>query len=327
MKILHVNNSSSCLGGTLQCTYSVVRAFPDMEHCVHSFGGPFGDLAQELFGPKVPLKQGLNALDTAREFEPDLVIWNNTSISRMPTTQHFGAMWAYVVHSKHGSAREAAMRCHVRLCVSRYLAEAGGYPKEWVLHQPVTIPPDPPAEWSGESLRTGGSVVRVGRICTPTERKWDLPESLPYYDKLIEAFPGRLRFEFVAPLAKHFDIKTSVRGRIDDTTYEPSIKARSLLKCWDVLFYVSELTETFGRTVREAQRSGCVPIVSMRGGFVEQVEGGAGFLVRNPDDAVQSFGKLLEDFPSKSAYCKDVGDRKGSLAVWREQFLDRIRKA
>lgn len=296
-----------------------------MEHCVHSFGGPFGDVAEELFGEKVPLKRGNSAIDTIREFEPDIVIWNNTSINRMPNTQHYGAMWVYVAHSSHSSVMESARRCHVRLCVSHYLAHQIGCPPDWVLHQPVTIPPKA-EEFAGESLRTGGKVIRVGRICTPNKRKWNLDEIVPYYDAIAEVHPD-CRFEFVAPVDMHIDIKMRIHGRVDDKCYVPSLKAKSLLHYWDVLLYTSSLAESFGRVVREAQRCGCIPIASNLGGFSEQIGDDAGFLVEGPDQVIQAIAAYENQHEDIRKVCKTRGDSEGGLQQWRTRFLERLSKA
>lgn len=325
MKVLHVNNASSPFGGTLQCTHSVVCCLPDMEHCIHSFGGPFGDVAETLFNGKVPLRRGNSVVDTMREFEPDLVIWNNTSIERMPSTQHYGAMWVYVAHSGHGGVMQAAKRCHVRLCVSHYLASIIGCPSDWVLHQPVTVPPKM-EEFAGESVRTGGKVIRVGRICTPNKRKWELDELVPYYDAIAEVNPD-CRFEFVAPLDMHVDIKSRIHGRVDDTCYLPSLKAKGLLHEWDVLLYTSSLAESFGRVVREAQRCGCVPIASNLGGFIEQIQGDAGFLVESADEVIKALAAYANAHDDIRKVCKERGDAAGGLQQWRTEFLERLHKA
>ena len=55
--------------------------------------------------------------------------------------------------------------------------------------------------------------------------------------------------------------------------------ARSHLWDWDAfLYHHPTLTESFGRTLAEAARVGCIPIVDQRGGFAEQlaVVGGRG---------------------------------------------------
>lgn len=49
--------------------------------------------------------------------------------------------------------------------------------------------------------------------------------------------------------------------------------SRSRLSDWDALLYHHpDLTESFGRTVAEAARVGCIPIVDDRGGFSEQLQ-------------------------------------------------------
>jgi len=50
-----------------------------------------------------------------------------------------------------------------------------------------------------------------------------------------------------------------------------------------LLYHHPTLTESFGRTVAEALRAGCIPIVDRRGGFREQIPAGGGFLCDTRD--------------------------------------------
>jgi glycosyltransferase involved in cell wall biosynthesis len=58
------------------------------------------------------------------------------------------------------------------------------------------------------------------------------------------------------------------------------------------VYHNPAVTETFGRTVAEAMRAGCVPIVDDRGGFREQVEPETGFLCRTDGDFADAIERL-----------------------------------
>ncbi len=94
------------------------------------------------------------------------------------------------------------------------------------------------------------------------------------------------------------------------------------------MLYDSDVAETYGRVVCEAQRCGCIPIVSNRGGFVEQIDNGVdGFLC----DGVESFRAVLKEVAEPgvrrimSEKAVISGDSRGKLSIWREKFLNYVR--
>ena len=107
----------------------------------------------------------------------------------------------------------------------------------------------------------------IGRICTPQQKKWpnDVDE---FYGRLADSYP-QIRWEFIGcPTELQSRLSTVCHGR---TTFLPAgWGARSRLWNWDALLYHNpQVTESFGRTVAEAMRAGCIPIVDDRGGFRE----------------------------------------------------------
>src|SRR5690606_4007394 len=129
---------------------------------VHSFSGSFSDEAKREFGDSVELRTGLN-LNDLRGREYDLVIYQNISDSRIPNAD-FGYS-VYYHHSEHKSAKDAAQRADLQLCVSSYLAKKLDLKRSSILHQPVHLPAKPLEPRSSKTFT-------IGRICTPKPAKW-----------------------------------------------------------------------------------------------------------------------------------------------------------
>ena len=112
--------------------------------------------------------------------------------------------------------------------------------------------------------------LRIGRLCTPTPRKWPA-ELSEFYAYLANRHPA-IDWEFVGcPPQLQAAIQSACHGQA--TFYEASWAARSHLWSWDaMLYHHPTLTESFGRTVAESARTGCIPIVDDRGGFSEQLQ-------------------------------------------------------
>ena len=149
--------------------------------------------------------------------------------------------------------------------------------------------PRPPRDEVNGDARDRGDFV-VGRICTPTVAKWPR-EALELTAGLARRFPA-VRWELVGcPNGQRTAWNQAKRGRV--TFWEASWEARRHFWRWHALVYHNPaVTETFGRTVAEAMRAGCVPIVDDRGGFREQVELGTGFLCRTEGDFAAAFERL-----------------------------------
>lgn len=316
-----VNNVSEVCGGTIQCSASMCKALPDFERRVFSFSHEFGPVAQEVFGPGVELRNGLDASQVVTDFQPDVVVWHNTHADRIPDKPLAGALQVYVAHSAHSSLRDAARKCHVTICVSKWLARKVGLSESTVLYQPV----QPPERFLG--FDSHAALMRIGRLCTPTAKKWNLDEMAPYYAALSAEFPDQLCYEWVAPPRLHADLRERFVGCISDRTIKPDYLAPKRLWFWEAMLYTSSLEESYGRTVCEAQMSHCVPIVNRRGAYPEQIEHGVtGFLVDSPKDAVEAVRVLTngDEYIRMSSAAALSAEMRSGLPAWREQFLNRL---
>lgn len=323
MRALWINNVAQVLGGTLQCTASMMKALPDWDHTVYCFSGELGEEARRLFGEGVRLCHSYVDVEQAvEEAAPDIIIWQNTSADRIPDSVRHKALNVYYQHSAHGTARQARAKCHKSFAVSKWLAEKAGMPEESVLYQPVTIPEN--TTWTQRADR-----LVVGRICTPQSKKWNLDDLDKWYSPICKEFPGQVQLEFVAPEELHIEIAKRWVGTVTDRCWTPSLAARSHLHRWDVLLYCGGVEESYGRCIKEAQRCGCVPIAERRGGVVEQIEDGCGILVDHPEQVVDAIWNLGDQQyrDEMKQRCKQRGDAEGSLAVFRSRFLERLKEA
>jgi glycosyltransferase involved in cell wall biosynthesis len=188
------------------------------------------------------------------------------------------------VHSR-GTRAKADITVY---CSAWLAAECGRGSDGRVLYQPVPKPPAP-LHADRRSLRQN---LRVGRLCTPTARKWP-EEIVEFYRRLAQCCP-EVDWEFVG-------CPPEMQGRLSDAcsgrgTFIPASRhARSRMWTWDALLYHHpHLTESFGRTAAESMRAGCIPIVDGRGGFVEQVAEGTGFLCADNDDFCEALQSLSD---------------------------------
>lgn len=304
--ILWVNNSGNALGGTLQCTADCIKALPDCKHTVLSIGSAFSEDAPQLL-PDIQLIHKDSVQRVAGRVEPDIIVYQNTHERSMPKRAPNGAFQVYYQHSAFPTMKPGT-RCDRYFTVSKYLARTLGVSEDTVLYQPVSTP-------------KGSSVARARtegiRICTPNGRKWHKKDWYPFVEAVSQKFPMSL----VCDLGKR-DVPMGC------TIYKPCLSARSAF--WEVGFflYTSSLPETYGRTVKEAQRCGCVPIVSDMGGFVEQIENedgpDYGFLIRKPDEALEAVETVMKDYDWWECHVQKRGNEQGSLQRWRTEFLERI---
>lgn len=308
MIVLSVVNVGEPCGGTLRCALDMIAALPDCEHTVHVLQKNLSDEARETIEP---LAQVVFGKDVPEAGSFDLVLCHNTPLDKIPFSP---GRVIYYAHSVNSTAKALPDRVDARLCVSRWLAGRLGWDPVDVLYQPTAVPP------AGGKPRGDG--ITIGRICTPIPKKWRRHEWVPYFVAASNAFP-EARISLVGVSDRDFD-SLPFRGRA--TPYRASPEARSLLHEWDILLYTSGVEESFGRVVREAQRCGCYPIVSRRGGFVEQIEGGCGFLVSDPNEVTDAISQWLPNRQKLSFLCKEHGDRTGSLQAWRNGFLHFLSK-
>lgn len=313
---LWVNNVAAITGGTLGATLSMTKAFPDCEHTVLSRSGEWTEEAQQLFGGNVSLVLNERPIDLMVDKAFDVVVYQNSPLDFIPSSHPQNPMTVYVLHSNRYDHAQCAARCRRAVVVSRWLRQKTNSQSP-VLYQPVTIP----ANLGMISHEPFPNELQILRICTPNPRKWrlqDFEESL----LAVDSIDRPMHFHFVGCPE---ETASRLMGKLNHpiTFYEASWKARSLISECDILLYDTSLEESFGRTVREAQRCGTVPVVSRLGGFIEQITDGVdGFLCSKPSEFKTAIDNLIHP-PTYSAVSSAAlrKGEEGSLMNFRERFL------
>lgn len=320
MKFLWVNNVCSILGGTLNATLSMVCSFPDADHTVFGFGSRFGSEEYEAFPDGVKLVSGSNLQDFVRNKKFDVIVFQNTPIELMPNRYLNKPLTVYYQHSNHRSAKQAREKCDIFFCVSNYLANLADVSTDHVLYQPVTVPQKIEDEEYEEWSKQFASVA--GRICTPNPNKWKKEDVVGLVEKV--GFNNGIGFHFVGATDP---IKEAFKGNEAVYFSNPSFKARGYLREWDYLLYKSQQTETYGRVVKEAQRSMCIPIVSNHSGFKEQIDNAVTGFLCNDDHAFIGYLQRQENEDHSVVNVdemKHIASKTSSLKIWREEFLRRL---
>lgn len=325
LHLLQVCNVGRIVGGTAACAWTVTRALPDARHTVMFLSEITAETGEAFSHCRlIQRRRRVSGGDVAR-LRPDIVLLHNTSADRcderlpVPTVQ-----W---LHSRIRPAK-----ADVTVACSQWLAERVGLSFRDVLYQAVprspagqAFQPDANVFCPVDALRpprqAGKPDLRIGRICTPIAKKWPR-DLLPLYARLASQFPN-VTWEFIGcPSEMQARLRGSCRGR---AMFNPaSWSARSRYWMWDAMLYHNpHVTESFGRTVAEAMRAECVPIVDNRGGFREQVAAGCGFLCKTVDDFASAVSQLHS--PSTriemSRCCRKHADERFSLATFRERLL------
>ncbi|HWL06963.1 MAG TPA: hypothetical protein VNQ76_00975 [Planctomicrobium sp.] len=319
MHLLQVCHVGQICGGTAACAWTITKAFPDWKHSVLFLSAPTKETRQAFSHCQIAHVHYVND-DVLKPFSPDLVILHNTA-ARHVTSIH-SAMTIQYRHSQGTHARgDWDVAC------SKWLAETmttgQGTDVIPVLHQPVPRPPQP----ADSPARHLSHELTIGRLCTPHPRKWPV-SALPVYRQVSEAFP-EIRWEFVGCPG---ELQPAWRAACQErVTFLPAgWNARSHLWRWHVLLYHHPtLTESFGRTVAESLRCGCIPVVDDRGGFREQLLPTSksrpliGDLCRTPDEFVTAINPLRVPavWWERSLYARQAGDEQFSLASFRQRFL------
>ena len=271
MRVLQVCNVGQIVGGTAACAWSVTQALPGVMHRVAVLG-PIDAATRAAFGTAV-----MQSVDRVPDDGwADVVLLHNTPPDRC------GRLRTPSVLMRHSDVPHAAATRSV--CCSRWLRDRLQL-REPLLHQGV------PRE---RSQRRGiGETLVVGRLCTPTARKW--PGSLVAFYRGLAAACPHVRWEFVGcPDAMQPPLREAC-GRVVFHAAGPT--ARRHIGRWDALLYHHPtLPETFGRTVAEARLAGCIPIVDAAGGFLEQITPGTGFLCPTPGDFAAALQTLADPF-------------------------------
>jgi glycosyltransferase involved in cell wall biosynthesis len=295
MRVLQVCNVGNILGGTAACAWTVTRALPQVEHRV-VFLSRITDETRRVFAP-VEVEQWRNVDDAqSSRWRPHAVLLHNTPPARVG---RIGS--AVIVQYMHSAGARAA--ADVTVCCSRWLLDHSrraadvsplngasprpcDNPSATVLYQGV---PKPVLTAEGDTRSLRERLI-IGRICSPQAKKW--PAELPeFYANLARRFP-EVEWEFVGcPADIHSRLREACSGRA--TFHAASWSARARYRRWDALLYHNpHVTESFGRTVAESMRAGCIPIVDARGGFVEQVADGRGFLCSTADEFAAAVDRL-----------------------------------
>lgn len=267
VKILQVCNVGNICGGTAACAWTITHVFPEADHTVIFLSQPTAETFREFAHCHVRSESSITPQRLA-EIEPDLLILHNTAPDRISGQSRY-----FSIQYHHSKGQRAPATLEV--ACSQWLAKQC-VPGVKCLYQPVPIPRKPTIS----SSRNLSDEVIIGRICTPTSRKWP-GVLIDLYQQFAARFPD-VRWEFVgAPPGLQRALQQACRNRA--RFHQAGFASRQHLWSWHgMLYHHPGITESFGRTVAEAMRAGCLPIVDARGGFLEQVASGeTGFLCRN----------------------------------------------
>jgi len=332
-RLLQVCNVGQIVGGTAACAWTVTRSLPGFEHLV-VFPGAITPETRRGFEPAVC--QTLSRVSTPflRQHGVDVVLLHNTSPRRVQ--RELDVPSVQFLHSQIDPAP-----ADVTVACSAWLQKRAGGRAEGVLTQAVSRPIRPrsasscsepprwgvPGQMDNSAARHAAHTLRVGRICTPTVAKWPLA-ALDLTARLAARYPC-IAWEFVGcPVDQRAAYLQATGGR--SVFWEASWNARSLFWSWDALLYHNPyLTESFGRTVAEALRAGCIPIVDDAGGFREQVAPETGFLCRNEQDFADALLSLkcLERRKQYSDRGRQWADRRFGLEPFSRNLVALLEEA
>ncbi|MCH7988078.1 MAG: glycosyltransferase family 4 protein [Planctomycetes bacterium] len=316
MKILQICNVGQIVGGTAACAWTLSRSLPNCQHHVVFLSSISEETGPAFSGCRVEQWNEVTA-SAVKSVNPDVVILHNISCRRVE--KRLPAVTIEYLHSKISPAL-----ADLTLFCSDWLAQLYGADSHNVCWQAVPRPKRLNGAGETRSLRTDPV---IGRICTPQHRKW--PDgTVAFYAGLANRFPN-VQWEFVGCPRK---LQRSLRDACDGKAgfFSASWSVRSRLWHWDaMLYHHPTLTESFGRTVAESMRAGCVPIVDDRGGFREQVQEGCGFLCKKEiefSDAVEQLMSPAHRWRISRA-CRVHADEHFSLARFGKEIIRRIREA
>lgn len=311
MHLLQVCNVGSIVGGTAACAWSLTRAWPQLRHTV-AFLSPVDQATRQVLHPHRIETWSHCTSERIKALQPDLVVLHNVG-------QAGASLWSEALTIQFVHSVGPRLQADQTLYCSRWLARQLRAAEESVLWQGVPVPPSPTACRPRFTDR-----LRLGRICTPSIRKW--PESLlEFYAELASRHP-QVDWEFIGcPVVLQPRLLSACRGQAKFIL--PSWQARSYLWEWDALLYHHPtLTESFGRTLAEAARAGCVPIVDQRGGFVEQLEVVTGMGCRTWmefSNAITVLGDVSVR-RSLSQHVRQQASTAFSLAAFGRRFSDLV---
>ncbi|MBD3673498.1 MAG: glycosyltransferase family 4 protein [Planctomycetaceae bacterium] len=315
--LLQVCNVGTVVGGTGACAWTVTRALPDWKHTVLFFSPVRQETRKAFDEISVETISRLKRSELEK-YAPDLVLYHNTARHRI---EEECLTWRaiYYQHSRVAAWSEISTVA----CSSWLSSQVPAKDRPEVLQQAVPRAVRPIC--TSRRARLGEEIV-VGRICTPSDRKWPR-ELIPCYRQLAQEHP-QIVWEFVGcPKSLQAELQPAVNHRVN--FHEAGWDARSHYWNWDVLLYHHPtLTESFGRTVAEAMRTGCIPVVDRRGGFCEQIEANSGFLCENLEEfsAVLQVLRDPSERIARSRRCRAIGDEKFSLRGFRKRLLNQFQR-
>ncbi|WP_437194525.1 glycosyltransferase family 4 protein [Planctomicrobium sp. SH527] len=324
MRLVQVCNVGQICGGTAACAWTITRAFPDWEHHILFLSPPSTETVQAFSHCQIANIRRVND-EVLASHRPDLVILHNTAAKNADVISS-----ATTIQFRHSQGIHA--KADLSVSCSKWLAKHFD-DSNIVLHQPVPKPvrphlntPTGTQDAAKESRHFATNLI-VGRICTPTQRKWP-SDALHVYRAVASTCPN-IQWEFVGcPIELQSQWQDACAGR---ATFLPAEwQARRHLWRWHALLYHHPtLTESFGRTVTEAMRAGCVPIVDAKGGFIEQIEQErTGYLCASQTDFVAAVDRLSHSahWWKMSRAAMTAADDNFSLQSFRRRFLSLVKR-
>ena len=310
-KLLQICNVGKITGGTAACAWTVSRCFPEFRHTVLFLSSPDAETERVWQDSEIHHAKSVTE-ELLEQLVPDLILFHNTH----PRKCAFGELHIPSVAYLHSATNIAP--ADMTIACSHWLTEQRAeFAKFPVVHQSVPRP----KQLKDHAARSPLSdELTIGRLCTPSNRKWPT-ETIDWYAELAEQHPT-VNWEFVGcPDNMQPFLREAVRDR---ATFHPTgWSQRGLLWNWDALLYHHpSLCESFGRTVAEAMRAGCIPIVDNRGGFREQIIEGTGFLCNSLDEFSAAIAQLQqrEIRWQRSRACRGHADQKFGLQCFREEL-------
>jgi len=317
LHVLQICNVGNILGGTAACAWSVTRALPDCRHTVWFRTAPSRQTCEVFSNCEIGHQRQFSRQDFAGHAF-DIVLLHNVSARWMEWGTQRPQLSIPVLQYQHSFGARLAAGDRRVLC-SRALAEQTRQHKTPVMHQGV-----PRSRAERPDTRRLSSRLIVGRICTPSAKKW--PAWIPeFYTELAKSRPD-IDWEFVGcPRPMQSALKQAVNGQA--RFFAPGWQARKHLRDWHVLLYHQPgVKESFGRVCAEALRTGCVPIVDRQGGFVEQLPEGTGLLAAKREEFGAALDRLSnpEEWAARSSACRGHGDNHFSLQAFRGRLLEQF---
>jgi glycosyltransferase involved in cell wall biosynthesis len=313
MRLLQVCNVGNVCGGTAACAWTIARALPNFEHSVLFLTSPTEET--RLNFRHCEILDGTKS--SRRNFTADVAVLHNTSPERCPPIEA-----EFAIHYLHSKSTPCPVDRQI-VCSHWLQSQAPELEAAAVVTQPV---PKPLRSLLHDARPLRNRLV-VGRLCTPSSRKWP-PHLISFYERLARRFPS-VDWEFVGcpgPLRPR--LLEACRGQA--VFHAPGWNARRRLWSWDALLYHHPtLTESFGRVCAEAMRAGCVPIFDDRGGFREQIAAGTGWLCGqfNAFEAALDALHAPETRRSLSRAAESFADDAFSLRRFAETFQSLLTQA